>query len=421
MQAANSQAQSSALLDTLAELRSGWRVMLAALFGIAFGVTALFFYSVGIFLKPLSAQFGWSRTALSSVSMVAALSLAATAPGVGWLVDRFGVRSVALTSSIGLAAGFFLLSRASGSLPAYLTLIAFTVLLGAGASPVVFTRLVNVWFDRARGTALGLSQVATGIAGTLLPPLLGPYVAQQGWRAGYVALALVVLLSIPVVLLLIGDSGRHARRAQSAPGAVTGLTVAEAIRTPVFTMLAASFVFAAIGVGGIIVHLVPMLTDAGLTPARAGAIAGLLGLAVILGRALTGIVIDRVFAPRVALVIFASAACGCWLLALGGAPLAPYSAILVGLAMGAEVDLIGYFAARYFGLKSYGRIYGWLYAIFMSGTSIGPLIAGVAFDRFGNYDVGLAILGAALAAASLATLKLGPFQFGGPEPIDRSA
>jgi cyanate permease len=263
-------------------------------------------------------------------------------------------------------------------------------------------------FDNARGTALGLAQTATGFAGALIPPLLVPYVAEHGWRQGYVALALVAFLSMPVVLLLIGDLRRQAHAGQPRT-MTTGLTVGQAIRTPVFGMLAIVIGLAAIGIGGVIVHLVPMLTDAGLTPAQAGQIAGFLGIAIILGRVLTGIAVDRVFAPRVGMVVFALAACGCGLLSWGGAAMAPWAAVLIGLAMGAEVDLISYLIARYFGLIAYGRIYGWLYAVFMIGTSIGPVIAGAAFDRFGNYQLGMLMLGAALALASLGTLRLQPF------------
>jgi MFS family permease len=166
---------------------------------------------------------------------------------------------------------------------------------------------------------------------------------------------------------------------------------------------------AAIAVGGVIVHFVPMLTDAGLTPTRAGALAGLLGLAIIAGRLATGILVDRVFAPRVAFVVFMLSAVGCWLLAWGGVAWAAQAAILVGFAMGAEIDLISYCVARYFGMAAYGRIYGWLYAVFMIGTAIGPLIAGAAFDRFGDYVAALIVLGSALAVASLMSWSLDPF------------
>jgi MFS family permease len=396
-------------VDALEELRRGWRTVAGALLGIAFGVTGLFFYSSGVFLKPLSSEFGWSRTALSSVSLIAALALASTAPVVGWLVDRLGVRAIVLISSVGLAAGFTVLSRTGDSFSAYLALIAATVVLGAGASPVVFTRLVNLQFDKARGTALGLSQMATGIAGALIPPLLTPYVAQSGWRAGYEVLAVTAVLSAPFVLLLIGAGSRHVPTPGVPAPETAGVTLAQAVRSPIFSRLAIMFFAAAIAVGGVIVHLVSMLTDAGLSPARAGAVAGFLGMAIIVGRAVTGIVVDRVFAPRVAFAIFLLSALGCWLLAWGGIAWAPVASILVGLAMGAEVDLISYLVARYFGMVAYGRIYGWLYAVFLIGTALGPLIAGACFDRYGDYVVALTMLGLALAIAASTSWTLGAF------------
>ena len=152
-----------------------------------------------------------------------------------------------------------------------------------------------------------------------------------------------------------------------------------------------------------------MLTDSGLTSRGSGHVAGLLGIAVILGRALTGVLVDRVFAPRVGCAAFAAAACGCRFLAMGDVRWAGLGAALVGLAMGAEIDLVSYLVARYFGLRAYGSIYGSLYTVFMVGTSIGPVIAGAAFDHFGNYHSGFATLGLALGLAAAASWWLAPF------------
>jgi MFS family permease len=271
------------------ELRQGWRIVLGSLFGIAFGVTGLLFYSTGIFLKPVAQEFGWSRAAASTVNLVAALALAITAPFVGRLVDRFGARTVAFMSSLGLAVGFFALSRSPASLPIYLLLVGLTVLLGSGASPVAYTRLINTWFDQARGTALGLAQMATGLAAALLPVLLVPYIAQYNWRNAFIALGFVALLSAPAVLLLIGRAATAPVRLTAALNAASGVTLKAAVRTSAFLTTAAMLAFAAVGVSGIIVHMIPLLSDAGVPPARASAIAGLLGVGVIVGRALTGI------------------------------------------------------------------------------------------------------------------------------------
>jgi hypothetical protein len=105
------------------EWRAGWRIVLASLCGIAFGVTGLFFYSAGIFLKPVAGEFGWSRAAASTVPLAAALALGFAAPSVGNIVDRCESRSPVVVSSIGLALGFWLLSYAPPSLAIYLALV----------------------------------------------------------------------------------------------------------------------------------------------------------------------------------------------------------------------------------------------------------------------------------------------------------
>jgi MFS family permease len=391
-----------------AEWRSGWRVVLASLFGIAFGVTGLFFYSTGIFLKPVAGEFGWSRAAASTVPLIAALALAITAPFVGAVVDRVGTRIIAIVSSAGLALGFWLLSHSAAHLGTYLGLVVVAVLLGSGASPVVYTRLINLHFRRSRGAALGIAQTATGIAGALIPALLIPYVGLHGWRAGYRALALCAIASLPITLLLLGRLPApvaHDSRGQ----APAGLTLADSMHKSVFYLLVAMLALAAVGVGGIIVHLAPMLSDAGMSPARAGAVASALGFGVIIGRVSTGYLVDRLFAPRVAFLAFILAAGGCVLLAYAHADRAVAATVLVGLAMGAEVDLISYLVARYFGLVAYGRIYGLLYAVFMVGTSMGPIMAGAAFDRFGNYHLAAMGMGACLALASLLSWGLPRF------------
>jgi MFS family permease len=223
-------------------------------------------------------------------------------------------------------------------------------------------------------------------------------------------MAAVVLASTPLVLLLIGRHGGSRSGAIALVRSGSGMRIRDALRDSQFYRLAAVVMLAAIGVGGLIVHLVPMLTDAGLTPAAAGRSAGMLGIAIIFARISTGILIDRIFAPLVAFWIFLVAGFGCFLLARGGVAFAPYAALFVGLAIGAEIDLISYFVVRYFGMKDYGKIYGWLYAIFMVGTSLGPVLAGFTYDHYGNYSVGVGILGGCLVGAGILSLTLGSFR-----------
>lgn len=371
---------------------------------MSFGISSLYFYTLGVFMKPMQADLGWSRTGLSAVPLIGALMLALTAPLVGRLADQFGVRRVAGVSLLGLAGGFWWISTLSADLTRFLIINATVHLLAAGTSPVVFTRLVNLWFDKARGLALGIALAGTGITGALAPRLMSGYIETQGWRGGYQALALVILLVTPVIVLLIRERPRLSVGHESSRPALAGISLAEARKSAVFWLLAALFFCVALAVGGLIVHFVPMLTDAGVSLSRAATTAGVLGLSVILGRGVTGVLIDRFFAPRIATLLFSVAAAGCAALEAGGPDMAVVAAFAIGFAMGAEVDLIGYLVARYFGMTAYGAIYGWQYAMFMIGLAASPLLAGAAYDARGDY--GFAVIGAALLlilAAVLAT------------------
>ena len=390
------------------EFRRGWVPLLAAFAGTSFGISALFFYSLGIFIKPLQAEFGWSRAAISSVTLFAGFGSALMAPVMGHLADRFGVRRVGVVSLLGLAGGFWLVSRTNGVFGLFVAATVLLATVGAGSSAVVFSRLVNVWFDRAKGIALGISAAGAGCAGILVPRLLPGYVAAHGWRAGYAALALLPLLIAPVVALCAWERPQAVAQSVSTPP-VTGLTLAQARRTGRFWQMCAAFLLVSLASGGFIVHFFPLLSDAGLSPRAAGGIVALVGLSVVGGRLGTGLLIDRVFAPYVAAGLFAISALGCALLAWGGARVAPVSAVMVGFSFGAEVDLVAFLAARYFGLRAIGAIYGLLYGCFTAGVAIGPLLTGTLHDRFGGYSTALLADAALLLIAAALVTRLGGY------------
>jgi len=396
------------------EFKRGFRVLVAAFLGISIGITSLYFYTVGLFIKPLQAEFDWSRSAISSAILAGALVLAATSPLVGALADRFGVRLVAGLSLLGLSGGFFLLSGTSSSFVGFLLLTILLHVLGAGTTPVVFTRMINQWFDRARGLALGIALAGTGITGALAPRLIAGFLEEHGWRTSYQLLALVILLLTPLVIILIKrhvPAGKQNADKAGSTGVVDslGLTFDEVIKSKTFWMMAFLFFCVSIALGGIVIHLVPLLTDAGVPVTRAATIAGALGASVILGRVLTGILLDRYFAPRIVMTLFSITAGGCIALAVGGADLAVFAAVSLGFSMGAEVDFIGYMVARYFGLKVYGEVYGLLYAIFILGMSFSPMLVGFIYDTQRSYDCALWLAAGLLITASVAATRLPAF------------
>ncbi len=391
------------------ELAQGWPRLLTAFTGVALGVTAIFFYTQGIFIRPLQAEFGWSRGEASAGPMFFGLALAVSSPLCGLAVDRFGVRLVASMSIFALSGCFWALSRMQGELALFLALSALASLVASGTSAVPYLRLVGGWFLRARGLAIGLTMVGSGLASALVPPFVTGFIAENGWRAAYQALGLLALAPLPLVLLF-GRESRRTSATESAPSApAAGMTFKEACATRQLWTMGLTFTLAGCAVAGLIPHLPPLVQDAGFTPVQVGAVMSVMGLSIMAGRALTGLLLDRVFAPLIAIVVLAATAFGCLGLAVYGAGFAFVGAALIGLAMGSEIDLAGYMAGRYFGLKSYGAIFGFQYGLFSLGAALGPLLAGLLYDKFGNYDAALFSAAGVLVVGIPLVLSLGAY------------
>lgn len=368
-------------------------MLTAAFLGVGVSLASMLYYSAGIFVRPLEEEFGWTRAEIGLSILISTILVAVLSPAAGRLIDRFGLRTVATVSLFLYALGLFALSQMTGSLALYLSIYIYCAVTGVASTPIAFTRAVNGWFDRNRGLALGIALSGNGIASFLLLRFLTPFVAEHGWRLGYMVLGAIVVLGVPLVWAWIRDDPKELEvgTAGSARPVLAGVTFREAWRTYNFWAMGAAFFLIALGVSGLIPSFIPLLQDAGLPPEVAGGYGALIGLSVMVGRLVTGFLIDRIFAPHVTAVIFTLVAAGCLSLLWGGIAMAPLAAIALGLAMGAEVDLIGFYVARYFGLYSYGVIYGVQYGLFALAAGVSPVLAGYIHDTFGSYDWALRV------------------------------
>jgi predicted MFS family arabinose efflux permease len=275
---------------------------------------------------------------------------------------------------------------------------------------------VATWFDRNRGLALGLTLTGTGLAGVFTPPLLDALIHRFDWRAAYLAMSLAAALAlVPVIFFFFENRGDAPQPAQLSalrePHAtrLAGLSAGQAVRSRRFWQLVLGFTLVGAVVSALMVHLVPLLTDSGISRPLAVRMASALGLAVILGRVTTGYLVDRMHAPYVAGAFLIMPAIGCLL--LGAASLSTamvlLAAVFIGLAAGSEVDLIPYLTARYFGLRAYGKIYSWIVIGFYLGAGTGPLFLGRMFDLHGDYRLALGVAVPALALGVLSIVLLG--------------
>jgi len=392
------------------EFGRGWRVVLAGAIGVGFGISALPFYTLGVFVKPIGAEFGWSREEVQWGFAIQMLGVML----VGWLyglaVDRRGARRVALLSQVGLGLSLASLALV-GSLTHWYAIWFVVALLGAGTSPITWTRGIAGWFDKARGAALGIGLLGTGLTGLLAPPLVTAIVEDYGWRAGYLALgASVFVVGMPVTLWLFRD--REQPAATAARPEAGGLTRGEALKSYRFWAMFVVFTLVTFGVGGLIPSLVPLLTDRGLTPAAAAGYASLAGLAVILGRVVAGFLLDRFWAPAVAVGFLVLPAISCLVLAQSGLP-APVvigvAAALTGLAAGAEFDLVAYMVTRYFGMRHYGVVYALQLVGLSLAGGLAPPIFGRIYDTTGSYEPILLACAVIFVASPLLLLTLGRY------------
>ena len=179
---------------------TGWFILATSLLGIAAGATALLFYSVGVFFEPFQKEFGWNRGQISGALVYLTAGLVISGPIVGWLVDRFGARIVALISIPLLSLTMVGLANLDNSLATFYALFFIAGTLGGGTTPVVYTRVVNANFSASRGLALGIVLAGTGIAALVLPPLLAAVIGANGWRAACITLAIIAIVAWPIVL-----------------------------------------------------------------------------------------------------------------------------------------------------------------------------------------------------------------------------
>lgn len=399
------------------EYRQAWRVLLASALGTGAGVAVLMAYSVGSFVEPLVKEFGWSRAEVGAAPLFYAIATVLVGPLVGALADRLGSRRVALVSQLLLAVAFALLSRLGPSIELLYAGYFLLAVFGAGTLPVIWSRAITGWFVRSRGFALGLSLVGTGVIGALLPSYVSALVSEVGWRGAFLGLAaLPIVVGMPLAWLyfrdppgdLVGYVASSAGKAPASPDP-NAYSFREATGTRCFWQMSLAFMVVAIAVSAVLSHTQSLLMDRGIPRATAAALLGLFGLAISIGRLVSGYFLDVFRGPSVAFVMFALPAMACVLLLFAGSNLWLCGAaiVLVGLAGGAEHDIAAFFTAKYFGRSNYSAIYGLLYALYGLGGGFGPLFAGAIYDATGSYDealwggVGVFVL----AATMIGTLR----------------
>ena len=394
---------------TSSEFSRHWLLVLVCAVGIGVGVSSLPFYTQGLFIEAWIADFGWTRAQASLGILGSTLALAAVLPFIGSIVDRYGLVTPVMISLLGLSLAYVLLGMFVQSIATFVILAMLQAILGSASSPLAYTRAINAVFNKQRGLALGVALSGAGVAATFGPTLISNAIDAFGWRGAYYAMALFTLVVGAVIILVLSRlNGAKTAVNIDMEAANRDFLVAKASRT-YWTIMAAIFCLS-LGLGGLMIHFVPILLDVGFATNAAVKIAGVIGIAVVLGRLLVGFAVDRIFAPRVAIAILLACISGVLALALLGSVVAVPAAFVIGFSVGAEVDLIGYLVARYFGMHAYGQIYGRQYSTFLIATGLSPVILGAVRDATGTYTASLFTAAAFMVISAALFAKLPKFE-----------
>jgi MFS family permease len=368
------------------------------------------------------ADMGWQRGTASFALSIGGVASALMVPVIGWMMDRWSIRRVALPGLVLYTLAMGLLGLTPHSLLIFAMLFALADGTSAIQTPIGYAKAIAAWFDRRRGLALGIAMSGVGLGGFVMPQLAEALIERVGWRGAYPSLGLLTLaIAFPAVALWIREprpgEGEH-RGPAVAAGVLAGLTARQAAATMRFWVLLAVFFLVAIALNGTVGHVVPLLTDAGLAPAKAAATMGIFGLATMAGRLLAGYLVDRFFAPYVASVLFLAPIAGFALLASAAGTLPALGVTLVGLGLGTEIDLIAFLTSRYLGQRAFGQIYGYCFMVFGLGSAFGRFIGGYVYDLAGSYNP--ALIGAAIALMIAVVLvnRLGAYRYPAQQQLE---
>lgn len=400
----------------------GWWLVVAGIICLLLA-GGIGYYSFGAFFIPLIDEFGWSRAQLSLAMTIACL-IGLAGPLVGMWVDKYGARRVMALGAL-VTGGSFALLGLTGSLWYFYAIYLILALGLVGILNIPVTKVVSSWFVERRGLAIGITLAGFGLGGLFMIPLASYLISILGWRAAYCLLGLLIcVVLIPLSVFIIRESpedkgllpnGKASAGQAKLPLTVKaqednlqGWSLAGALRTPAYWLIAAALTLAYLGTASVIAHIIPFFEDRGISPQLAATILGLATGVSIFGRVAAGYIADRVAIKYVIMFCFLLQIVGLLLL-LGTMSMTMVwlFVIVFGIAIGGMFALEPLLMSQYFGLASFGAIYGGLWALVALGFAGGPPLAGYIFDVTGSYDLAFILFIAAtlVAIALISCLK----------------
>jgi MFS family permease len=393
----------------------GWR-MVAVAFFVDFVAVGFFFYSYGVFFKAIAAEFGDSRLGVALGLTVTNAVGAVAAPLVGRALDKYPLKRIIGIGATSMALGFLSLSQVQTQMQFYLVLGLF---IGFGASSMgnlATSKLVTNWFERKRGTALGIAATGVSLSGVIMPYVSAEIIGSYGWRTGFMVYGFFTfLVVVPLVLRLViskpedvglrpdgalqldGDSG--AGRGFAKPR----LSMRDVSRSRNFWVIVVTFSLIFCCMSTTLTHMVPRLTDMGHALPLASLVMSLCAGLGVAGKLSFGWLGDKLPMRRIMLLVVTVQFTGqlimfssteLWWFALGAA--------LFGYGVGGVVPMHGTIVGKTFGSERFGAVLGLMRPAMFPIQILGVPFAGWVFDTTGSYVLAFQILFVLYAIAAVA-------------------
>lgn len=401
-------------------LYPGWRVVIICQLGVMLGFATVFIYSFSLMVKAWQHDFGWNREQISQGFSLAAISVAICSPFMGKLLDRFEPRKLITPCMLAFGVGLASLAWLTPSLTRYYATAIFIGVAGTGTYQLGYARVVAGWFERRLGAALSIVVAGSGLGSLFFPPLVEHLIATYGWRHTYLMLAaLPIFIAAPLTFFFAPSPTAASRRktnpAEKAMHTPPGIRWQSALAARSFWLIALGVCCMSLAENGALAHLVPMLNDRGISAADAALIVSILGGASLAGRLLLGWMLDYFEGARIAMGALLFAGSGIYL--LGHAMsfhAAAFAALIAGVGMGCEFDLIPYMLKRYFGMRSFSTMYGFTYSVYAVAGGTAPLLLGYVYDVTGSYTHILSVFSVITACVAFAMLALPAYRYAAP-------
>jgi len=403
----------------------GWWIVVGSIIGLSLGYSVISM-SFGTFIKAFETSFGWTRGQISFGPTIIGITAIFFFPYVGRLVDKHGVRKILIPSTLFFGITIASMSMLTASIWHLYAMCVLIPLLGAGTAPLTYSRILVSWFNQKRGLALGIGLAGVGLGTTMVPLIASYFMEHYTWREAYLAIGvLIIVVALPIAKFIFKDkpsdlgllpdglaqesTEQQTSFSKSNPKLV-GYTAKEAIKQKTFWLMFTSFLITGLCTSTVLVHLIPMMTDRGMSIKEAIGTFAYLGMSIVGGRLIAGYLMDKFFAPYVVIAFMFGPVIGLALFAMGATGFeAAICTALIGIAIGAEFDVMAYFTSRYFGQRSFGEIYGYSYSGFKLGASIGPLVMGLTYDAIGRYTEVLWAMSGIMIICCVCILAMGKY------------